>query len=166
MRRINTVALALLMVAGMSTVASASQHQTVANPQPQPQPSRVIRLVERATDLALIDGGAPGSSLGDRLVFSTDLFDERGRRVGRDGGDCALVRIDPAQPPEEQQIFACTITMELAEGQIIFHGLAQGLENRFAVTGGTGAYRTARGEALAIDTVPGQEAEITIRLFR
>jgi len=55
---------------------------------------------------------------------------------------------------------------ELPDGQLTVQGLAQGLENLFAVTGGTGSYRTARGEAFARDRVFLQEAEVTIRLFR
>jgi hypothetical protein len=34
------------------------------------------------------------------------------------------------------------------------------------VTGGTGAYRTVRGEVFARDIVPLQEAEITVWLYR
>ncbi|HEU4389682.1 MAG TPA: hypothetical protein VFV34_17890 [Blastocatellia bacterium] len=76
------------------------------------------------------------------------------------------VRIDPTAPAAEQQIVQCTITVELRDGQITFQGLAQGTESFFAVTGGTGAYRTARGEAFARDRVPIQVADITITLFR
>jgi hypothetical protein len=53
----------------------------------------------------------------------------------------------------------------LADGQITFQGLGQGTENFFAVTGGTGAYRTARGEAFVKDLVPLQLADITITIF-
>ena len=129
-------------------------------------PSRVIRLVERIHDFTFQDLGAPGPSLGDRLVFTSDLFDEAGSGVGRDGADCVVVRLDPSAPPQEQQVVQCSITVELPDGQLTFQGLARGTENTFAVTGGTGAYRTARGEALARDRVPLQEAEITIRLFQ
>lgn len=45
-------------------------------------------------------------------------------------------------------------------------GLTQGTENYFAVTGGTGAYRTVCGEVFARDIVPLQEAEITVWLYR
>jgi hypothetical protein len=130
------------------------------------QISEVIRLVERARDFTIQDFGTPGPSLGDRIVFTSDLFDEEGNQVGRDGADCVVVRIDPSAPLPEQQVVQCTITVELADGQITFQGLAQGTENLFAVTGGTGAYRKARGEALAKDRVPLQVADITITLFR
>jgi hypothetical protein len=39
---------------------------------------QVIRLVERIHDFAFQDAAPPGPSLGDRLVFTSDLFDEDG----------------------------------------------------------------------------------------
>ena len=89
-----------------------------------------------------------------------------GNNVGRDPADCVVTRIGPTAPPEKQQIVQCTITVELRDGQITFQGLAQGTESFFAVTGGTGAYRTARGEAFARDRVPLQVADVTITLIR
>jgi hypothetical protein len=99
-------------------------------------------------------------------IFTSRLFDHNGREVGRDGSDCVTVRVDLTAPPSEQQVVQCTVTVELADGQITFQGLAQGHVSRFAVTGGTGAYRTARGEALVKDTAPLEQADITITLFR
>jgi hypothetical protein len=131
------------------------------------RPWKVLHFFERgAGDLAFVDLGTPGPGIGDRVVFSNPLFDTRGRVIGRDGADCVIVRVDPTEPPERQQIVQCTISIQLADGQITVQGLAQGPENYFAVTGGTGAYRMARGEALAKDIVPLQEAEITIWLYR
>ena len=130
------------------------------------RPPEVIRLVERVHDVAFDDGGAPGASLGDRLIFSADLFDEQGRLVGRDGADCVVVRNEPAAPPSEQQVVECMVSVELPDGQLTFQGLAQGLDNTFALTGGTGAYRTAQGEAFVHDRVFLQEAEVTITLIR
>lgn len=129
------------------------------------RPDRVIRLVERVHVVDINDRGDPGLGVGDRLVFSSDLFDRQDRKVGIDGADCVVVRVDSSSPAGEQQIVNCVITVELADGEITFQGLAQGTSNLFAVTGGTGAYRTARGEALAEDRVPLQVADITIRLF-
>ena len=126
----------------------------------------VIQLVERAHDVSFQDNGTPGPSLGDRLVFTSDLFDTDGNQVGRDGADCVTVRIDTSQPPPLQQVVQCVVTVQLPDGQLTFQALAQSTENFFALTGGTGAYRTARGEAFVKDVVPLQEADITITLFR
>jgi hypothetical protein len=131
------------------------------------RPSKVLRLIERGTgSLAFLDLGDPGPSIGDRLVFANDLFDQHGRKVGTDGAECTIVRIDLSAPPAAQQIVQCVITVKLADGQLTFQSLAQGTENYFAITGGTGAYRKARGEAFVRDTIPLVEAEITIWLFQ
>ena len=162
-RMIATVITGATLLLGLSTAHAASAD---ADDRDKDTPSRVIRLIERIHEFTFQDVGTPGPSLGDRLIFTSDLFDEGDRRVGRDGADCVVVRLDLTAPPQEQQIVQCMITVELPDGQITFQGLARGTENLFAVTGGTGAYRTARGEAFARDRVPLQEAEITIRLFR
>jgi len=150
----------LLLASGMA--AAAPEEESDGQP-----PWKVLHLSERgAGDLAFIDVGAPGPSIGDRLVFSNPIFDPSGALVGRDGSDCVIVRIDATQPPARQQVVQCTVSVQLADGQITAQGLAQGTENYFAVTGGTGAYRKARGEVLARDIVPLVEAEITIWLYR
>lgn len=125
---------------------------------------RTIRLAERHGEAAFQDLGEPGPGLGDRLVFSSDIYDEANRLVGRDGAECIIVRIDPSAPPPEQQIVQCVVTVQLPQGQITFQGLAQGTENFFAITGGTGAFRRARGQAFVRDIQPLVESEVTIYL--
>lgn len=164
MKRINHVIITTviaLCILGAVRVASGD-----SDDQDKPKPSAVIHLIERAHDVTFQDNGTPGPSLGDRLVFTSDLFFVDGQPAGRDGADCVIVRIDPSAPPAEQQVVQCVVTVQLNDGEITSQGLAQGTENTFAVTGGTGAYKTARGEALVKDIVPLQEADITITLFR
>jgi hypothetical protein len=153
-----SVAVCLLLLAAAPNLASGAESD------PPVQGGRVIRLVELLQDFQLVEEGAPGPSLGDRIVFTSNLLDAAGNRVGRNGADCVVVRIEPSEVPEEQQVVSCNVSVELADGQMTFQGLAQGLDNTFAVTGGTGAYRRARGEALVRDKVFLQEAEIEIRL--
>ena len=163
MKKIN---IAVIAGAALLVLSAAHGASTAADDQDRDNSPRVIRLVERIHEFTFQDTGAPGPSLGDRLIFTSDLFDEENRRVGRDGADCVVVRLDQSAPPQQQQIVQCAITVELPNGQLTFQGLAQGTESLFAVTGGTGTYRTARGEAFAKDIVPLQEADITIRLLR
>jgi hypothetical protein len=147
-----------LMPAGASAQPPSGEHE---------RPWMVLQFFERgAGDLAFIDLGTPGPGIGDRLVFSNPIFDTNNVEVGRDGAECTIVRIDLTQTPDRQQIVQCTISVTLPDGQITVQGLAQGTENYFAITGGTGAYRKARGEVLARDIVPLVEAEITIWLYR
>jgi hypothetical protein len=154
---------AIALGLGANTLATAEPSARGAE---RGRPPEVIRLVERVHEVAFDDGGAPGPSLGDRLIFTAEIFDEQGRRVGRDGADCVVVRNEPSAPPTEQQVVECMVSLELPEGQLTFQGLAQGLDNTFALTGGTGAYRTAQGEAVVRDRVFLEEAEITITLIR
>ncbi|MGH9723388.1 MAG: allene oxide cyclase barrel-like domain-containing protein [Bryobacteraceae bacterium] len=153
---------------GIAVLALGTIHHafTQTGDQEGSQSRQVIRLVERLVDVAFQDAAPAGPSLGDRIVFTSDLFDERGRLVGRDGADCVTVRLDRAAPPALQQVVQCTVTVQLPDGQITFQALGQGAGNYFAVTGGTGAYRAARGEAFVRDRVPLQVADVTITLIR
>jgi hypothetical protein len=160
--RSSAIVASMLLLAFSMAPATAS-----AQSNPNKPAWKVLHFFERGEgDIAFIDTGAPGPSIGDRLVFSNPIFDTDGARIGRDGADCVIVRIDPTEPPARQQIVQCTISVQLADGQITVQGLAQGTENYFAVTGGTGAYREARGEVLARDITPLVEAEITVWLYR
>ena len=162
MTHVRSVAAALVLSAFVMAPAAAW-----AQPEEHKRPSQVLRFFERATgDLAFIDQGAPGPSIGDRLVYSAAIFDTNGNRIGRDAADCLIVRVDPTETPDRQQVVQCSISVELPDGQLTVQGLAQGTDNHFAITGGTGAYRTARGEVQARDIVPLQEAEITVWLYR
>jgi Allene oxide cyclase len=100
---------------------------------------KTIRVVERATTDTSVDLGATGDSIGDLLAFGNELFDEGNQiKVGTDQGSC--VRTVPGTAYE------CTWTNSLAKGQITVQGpfLDSG-DSVLAITGGTGAYRKARG---------------------
>jgi hypothetical protein len=159
--RSSAIFLSMLLTFTMAPAAASAQ------PEEHQRPSKVLHFFERSEgDISFVDAAPPGPSIGDRLVFSAAIFDTGGQRIGRDGADCVIVRIDPTEPPARQQIVQCTISVQLPDGQITVQGLAQGTENYFAITGGTGAYRTARGEVLARDITPLVEAEITVFLYR
>jgi allene oxide cyclase len=100
---------------------------------------KTIRVVERATTDTSVDLGATGDSIGDLLAFGNELFDHGNQtKVGTDQGSC--VRTVPGKAYE------CTWTNSLANGQITVQGpfLDSG-DSVLAITGGTGAYRKARG---------------------
>jgi hypothetical protein len=75
-----------------------------------------------------------GDSPGDTIVFTDDRFDQAGRRIGRDQAHCTIMfRGD----------VLCDASFVIAgRGQLLLHGV--GLT--FAVTGGTGEFRKARGQ--------------------
>lgn len=97
-----------------------------------------------------LDLGAPGPSMGDQIVSHDLLFDAGGRQVGHDGIACVVT--DPAAGPEA----ACTGTFVLPGGQLTTQFLnSPPPVKHFAITGGTGRYRTARGDAVLVENGDG-----------
>ena len=91
--------------------------------------------------------------LGDQLITSVVLLDERNRQVGTGAGSCTVVSV----PPLEARL-QCLLGAVFAGGQITFGGLAPlpevGVEARFGIFGGTGDFRKARGEATLVVISP------------
>jgi hypothetical protein len=108
-----------------------------------------LKLVAVEIQSEFLDLGTPGPSLGDELVFSETLF-KKGREVGTSGVVCTVTQ---AVAPYNVLSFHCVGTLSLRGGQITLQGLieVQGEDDRgpwtVAITGGTGAYRGAGGEA-------------------
>lgn len=110
---------------------------------------KTLRLVATEIQSEFLDVGAAGPSLGDRLVFSERLT-RKGREVGTSGVVCTITQ---TTPPYDVFTFQCVGTLSLRRGQITLQGLLeiQGEDDRgpftVAITGGTGAYRGASGQA-------------------
>jgi hypothetical protein len=129
----------------------------------------VLNLISRATAINnFVDTGPPGFSPGDLYVFSDRLFlaSAPSAQVGTDDGRCVL--IDPATVK-----FDCSVTSTILEGtplgagQIMAAGeltLVPGTTSGFAVVGGTGAYRAARGDASVDLGPPEGPHELTVNL--
>ena len=86
-----------------------------------------------------------------------DLVDREGEKIGHDGGVCTITSVKGME-------VQCLVTVYLSDGQITLQGLAtEGEAFVFAVTGGTGQYQGASGEARVVnrsETV----ARVTINL--
>jgi hypothetical protein len=110
---------------------------------------KTLRLVAVDANEEFIDVGVSGPSLGDEIVFSETLRKD-GRDVGRSGGVCTITR---GVPPYDIVDLHCVATLRVRGGQITLQGLneVQGEDDpgpfRLAITGGTGKYRGASGEA-------------------
>ena len=110
---------------------------------------RALRLVAIENQSDFLDLGTPGVSLGDELVFSETLF-FHGREVGESGGVCTVTEV---VAPYDVLTLHCVATLSLRRGQITLQGLieVQGEDDpgpfTAAITGGTGAFRGAGGEA-------------------
>jgi allene oxide cyclase-like protein len=159
------VVLAVAAVFGGVSIASAGdengdRHKKV----------RIIELTSKTVQSADLDLGDEGFGVGDRFVFSDDLFHD-GKQVGMLGGECTAMRILPQPLPAEQEpesvTINCVVSAELQDGQLTVQGLVtfseetEGEPFTLAVTGGTGAFRTAHGEAEVTET---SETEAAIRL--
>jgi hypothetical protein len=97
-----------------------------------------------------LDFADDGLDFGDRFVSRGPLFDEsRTTRVGTAHLDCVI-----ATPVLAGGSFNCTYVLRLEDGDITTHGIDPQGPSRvlFAVTGGTGSYRHATGQAEHIDT--------------
>lgn len=130
--------LAALGAAGIAIVATAAHGSDL--------PGKVT-LYEHDTTQQLVDLGQPGDSSGDVLVFAGDTFTRKGgSRRGRVGGTCVTTSTGPTGEA------LCTVTFSLADGQLIGEGLVRtadlfgGKLQSFAITGGTGSFRHARGQ--------------------
>jgi hypothetical protein len=114
---------------------------------------RTLRLVATEIQSEFLDLGATGPSLGDELVFSESLS-RRGREVGESGVVCTITQVTP---PYDVITYHCIGTLSLRRGQITLQGLieVQGEDDSgpwtVAITGGTGAFRGAGGEARVRD---------------
>jgi hypothetical protein len=103
-----------------------------------------VHVIEHAVTDTVVHssgGGAGSDNTGDTLTFHNKVFDSRDKKqVGHDQGFC--VRISPAEGTYE-----CVWTTFLAHGQLTVEGPFYDKKNSvLAITGGTGAYRSARGE--------------------
>ena len=154
---IASVAAVVLAVACVGLASASSSDDT----------SRPFTVFSKTVQLAAIDLGDPGTSLGDQFVFSDDLLTEKdGEKVGVDGGVCTVVRRDEASKSDTVQ---CVVTFSFEGGQIATQALLTLHEGHFSgtevgpVTGGSGEFRDASGE-VAIKFFSDTEADITFTL--
>jgi allene oxide cyclase len=119
-----------------------------------------VHVVEHALTDTVTDTGRKGDSSGDLLTFHNPVFDSGdAARVGSDQGQC--VRIVPGASWE------CTWTTFLPGGHITVEGPFFDTRNSvIAVTGGTGAYRNARGAMLLRSRAGGTKFDFVFRLIR
>ena len=128
-------AIAVSSIAGAATTVNDSDLDGSAGRR------RVVRVVERAITDAVVDVGPAGDSLGDVLAFGNPIFDaDNAEEIGRDQGYCIRTNIGLA--------WECNWTVILDRGSITVEGPFNDdlSDSQLAITGGTGAYRAARGE--------------------
>ena len=97
-----------------------------------------VRVVEHATTDAVTTGTADDSA-GNELTFANEVFDSTDtKKVGTDQGYCIRIVVG--------KTWECNWTTFLAGGQITVEGpFSDTGTTVLAITGGTGAYKNARG---------------------
>lgn len=132
---LSLVAAAPLTAGVLVTSASASGGESF----------QVTSITKQTKD---IDVAPKGTNIGDYSVYSDNVY-RNGRSVGELNGMCTYTRIDPKANQGSQ---LCTATVTLKRGSLTLQGaiLFSGVEVKgftAAVTGGTGHFAGAGGEA-------------------
>jgi hypothetical protein len=98
-----------------------------------------IVVTEHADTDATTDTGAAGDSAGDVLTFANPVFDAaNATQVATDQGYCVRTVAGSA--------YECNWTTFLPKGQLVVEGpFYDTKDSTLAITGGTGAYKNARG---------------------
>jgi hypothetical protein len=156
----------LFLGVGVAALALALGAVAVtANPFATATNAERIDIITRATAINdFVDVKSDGPTPGDIYVFVDDVF--RAEAPNRDVGDalgrCTL--IDPATAR-----FGCAITTSLnKDDSIMTDGTLKNMPGEIstgAITGGTGRFRNARGEAVLDLGPPEGPHEATFRLI-
>jgi allene oxide cyclase len=122
---------ATAIVLSIVSVASAGKNVTT------------IHVIEHATTDTVIDtgSGAPGTdTTGDLLTFANDIYDASDSNVvGTDQGDCVRIVVGAT--------WECRWVAVFDDGSITVEGPFSDSGNTvLAITGGTGAFKNARGQ--------------------
>ena len=98
-----------------------------------------VTVVEHAVSDTVVDLGDEGDSAGDLLAFANPVYDKaNAKKVGRDQGSCVRTVVGKA--------WQCSWTTWLGNGSLVVEGpVYDAKDSVLAITGGTGAYSSARG---------------------
>ena len=98
-----------------------------------------VQVVEHAATDAVTNGNSNADELGNVLTFANPVYDQTDKlKVGSDQGYCIRVVLGKS--------WECNWTTFLPNGQITVEGPFSDTGNTtVAITGGTGAYRDAKG---------------------
>jgi hypothetical protein len=156
-RVVFAIALAVSLAVGASAYTAAEgQHAGTASAKVTANTVHVIEHTATNTEVA---SGGGADVTGNLLTFHNKVFNARDtKQVGSDLGSC--VRISPADGSWE-----CSWTTFLPRGQINVDGPFYDKKNSIdAITGGTGAYRNARGQMILNSLHGGREYDYIFHL--
>jgi len=149
---------------GVALGAAAILGATLAVPASAGEDGLTIRYLSTNSNNTDIDLGPPGFSVGNMQVFTNDAV-RNGKKIGYEAGECQIVLLTDTRLAAH-----CVVTLVLADGELTAQGvfqenLAEGPKGvRWAITGGTGRYRGAAGEAVGEFVPNTDDVNVTIRL--
>jgi hypothetical protein len=124
---------------------------------------RTIRLAQADKTLqpTFVDAGKPGPSAGDLAVIHDGVLREDGAPAGSYNQVCTLAALGSSPLTSE---FECIGSITLKDGTVTMAGpfVPARPEQSAAITGGTGAYRTAHGEVV----IRAETDQLLVRLAR
>ena len=154
--RRRTLALAATAALAAGAIAAAPSSAT---PRRAVAAGATVHVIEHAiTDTE--NPGVGGKDVkGNVLTFNNPVFNiANTKQVGHDEGFC--IRVAP-----KQRIWECLWTTFLKAGQITVQGPYYDTRNSvLSITGGTGAYRTARGQMVLNSRDGGKEYDFIFEL--
>ncbi|GGP32599.1 allene oxide cyclase barrel-like domain-containing protein [Streptomyces melanogenes] len=119
-----------------------------------------LEVVEKGTAINMVDVAPADSALGDQLIGTGDLIGTGGRKVGTS----SFQGISTDAKPRTSELL--TFVYDLGDGRITTSGTAKlsatgpVFDEQFAITGGTGKYKNARGQVRVLqETV--EQAKVT-----
>jgi hypothetical protein len=148
MRRISVILLvALGFLAGSLSLTSASAHHDRDRDHRDRDRDRgyySLVLTAKSVQSQEVDSVPKGPSVGDFFAFHDDVYEGR-KRVGVLDGVCHITYL----VGEETGTSLCSVTVTLRKGSLTSQGIVEFDEDSatLAITGGTGRYSGAGGEA-------------------
>jgi hypothetical protein len=147
--RVRTWAGIAALALALGATATLTAH---ASPQAAPRSvagDGIMHIVLGLGSNVFQDFDQDGMGFGDRLIARGPITRPDGRRIGNGYGDCVVV-----SKVLEGGRWWCRYVLDLPQGQITTEGLdPQGISDVFfSITGGTGDYRDAQGQAEFVDS--------------
>jgi Allene oxide cyclase barrel like domain len=142
-----------LVVLGIALVSTLSEAKSIR--------IHVIAEIVKTT----VIGGSNGPEIGDRTITTVVMFDEHEKEVGTGTGNCTIISLPP-----QDTLLQCLLTSVFDNrGQIIFGAILPPptieAVGHLGILGGTGDFRTARGEVtLVVLTTDTQDATFDIEI--
>ena len=155
---LRTRAIALACAAAISAGVIAATASS-AKPRSAHSSGVTIHVIEHAITDAEAPGVGGADVKGNPLTFVNPVYNPANtKKVGHDEGFCTRLSVKPG-------IWECLWTTFLKGGQITVQGPFYDTKNSvLSITGGTGAYRTSRGQMSLLSRNGGKEYDFIFHL--